>query len=423
MTRAMHPEAQAMLEAIRARPNDDAVRLIYADWRTAQGDPLGEFVSIQCRLAAAPEVERRKLRVRENQLLKAHSRDWLEPVLQVLDHRPLDLPTHEFVRGFLASLTVPTTVLPRLDALFALAPVLEELTLRTPLPTQSLRLAYPSIDEVAHAPQLSRLTRLAVTAPAGDRGAAALAECSHLSNLRALRFTGSVWGDDARLYDAPIATLQLGLPGVRSLVTSPHLRGLRALNLSNNLLGNAGAIATLGWQALEELELRYSGVGQEFLLQLAKVGAPKLRALSLAGGLFDEASLVALASASRALPALEELDLEKCDLGADTLAAFFKALSLPKLRSLRLERNRLGEKGALALAASPGARQFDNLELGHNRIGQKGAAALASSPHLAGLTRLTLNDSWKPETVALFAKSPTLAAAKVYFKGKLVPKA
>ena len=72
---------------------------------------------------------------------------------------------------------------------------------------------------------------------------------------------------------------------------------------------------------------------------------------------------------------------------------------------------------------APAARQLDNLELGHNRIGQKGAAALASSPHLAHLTRLTLNDPWKPETVALFAKSPSLAAAKVYFKGKLVPKA
>jgi uncharacterized protein (TIGR02996 family) len=93
-----------MLEAIRASPHDDAPRLIYADWLTAQGDPRGEFVSIQCRLAAAPEVERRKLRTRENQLLKAHARDWLAPVLAVLEHEGHDLPAHEFERGFLTSL-------------------------------------------------------------------------------------------------------------------------------------------------------------------------------------------------------------------------------------------------------------------------------------------------------------------------------
>lgn len=420
----MHPESQPMLEAVRARPGDDAPRLIYSDWLTAQGDPLGEFVSIQCRLAAAPEVERRKLRTRENQMLKAHVRDWLAPLLDVLEHQGLDLPAHEFERGFLTSLTAPTTVLPRLEALFAVAPMLTALTLRTPLIfSADLRAAYPAIDAVRDAPLLSRLSSLGVIAPAGNRGAAALADCSSLAKLETLRFTGSAWGDDARIYSCPVEDLQLGSQGVRLLASSPHLRAVRSLNLSNNPLGTEGAVAVLrgAWE-LENLELRYASVGGEFLEELARVGAPKLRSLSLAGGLFSEVSLVRFAEAARALPALEELDLEKCDLGADTFVELFKAVKLPKLRSLRLERNRLGEKGALALAAAPWAKQLTNLELGHNRIGQKGAAALAKSEHLAGLTRLTLNDSWKPETVALFAKSPTLAAAKVYFKGKHVPK-
>lgn len=418
----MDSEAERMIDAIRAQPADDAPRLIYADWLTSQGNPLGEFVSIQCRLAAAPEVERRKLRIRENQLLKAHVDAWLAPVLTLLGHQGLDLPAHEFERGFLVSLTAPTTVLSRLDELFAVAPLLQKLTLRTPYITSvNLRHDYPSLDAARGASSLSRLRSLGVIAPAGNRGATALAECSHLAKLEELRFTGSAWGDDARLYACAPEELVLGAPGVRKLAKSPHLRALRSVNLSNNPLGTEGAIATLGAWRLENLELRYANVGDDFLRELVRLGAPELRSLSLAGGLFNEAALVALASAARALPVLEELDLEKCDLDAELLAAFFKALALPKLRSLRLERNRLGEKGALALAATPYARQLTNLELGHNRIGKKGAAALASSEHLAGLTRLTVNESsWKPETVELFAKSPTLAAAKVYFRGKLV---
>src|SRR5262249_53570379 len=37
-------EEQAFLMAIMERPNDDATKLVYADWLEEQGDPRGEFL-------------------------------------------------------------------------------------------------------------------------------------------------------------------------------------------------------------------------------------------------------------------------------------------------------------------------------------------------------------------------------------------
>jgi uncharacterized protein (TIGR02996 family) len=57
---------------VRARPRDDAPRLVYADRLLGRGDPRGELIQVQCRLAAAvPEREdANRLRRRERALVK-----------------------------------------------------------------------------------------------------------------------------------------------------------------------------------------------------------------------------------------------------------------------------------------------------------------------------------------------------------------
>ena len=54
----MNPEP-AFLQAIREAPNDDAPRLIYADWLEEQGGAArkarADFIRAQCRLAQLPE--------------------------------------------------------------------------------------------------------------------------------------------------------------------------------------------------------------------------------------------------------------------------------------------------------------------------------------------------------------------------------
>src|SRR4051794_5593177 len=70
---------EAFLCDIIEHPDDDAPRLIYADWLDEHGQPeRAEFIRLQCRLALLPEgdPERPALRVRESELLGAHRARW-----------------------------------------------------------------------------------------------------------------------------------------------------------------------------------------------------------------------------------------------------------------------------------------------------------------------------------------------------------
>ncbi len=46
----MHPDEQALTQAVLATPDDDTLRLILADWFEERGDPRGEFIRVQCEL-------------------------------------------------------------------------------------------------------------------------------------------------------------------------------------------------------------------------------------------------------------------------------------------------------------------------------------------------------------------------------------
>ena len=47
----MQIEAEAFLQRIRAYPDDDAPRLVFADWLDEHGDPRGAFIRVQLALA------------------------------------------------------------------------------------------------------------------------------------------------------------------------------------------------------------------------------------------------------------------------------------------------------------------------------------------------------------------------------------
>jgi uncharacterized protein (TIGR02996 family) len=103
--RALAPESAAapaspsaldgaqLLAQIRARPDDDSLRLVYADWLLEHGDPLGELIVLQDREArGAATAEEQK---RGRALVRAHKDEWLGPLALVL--RGVELE-----RGFLA---------------------------------------------------------------------------------------------------------------------------------------------------------------------------------------------------------------------------------------------------------------------------------------------------------------------------------
>lgn len=69
----------AFLLAILDDPADDFPRLAYADWLEERGDPRGEFIHVQCLLAAMPADDpgRPPLQQRERELLDRHQAEWL----------------------------------------------------------------------------------------------------------------------------------------------------------------------------------------------------------------------------------------------------------------------------------------------------------------------------------------------------------
>ena len=75
------PDEEAFLRAIRRRPADNAVRLVYADWLDERGEGRrAEYVRVLCRwLADHPAVDRRLI-ARERKLRAGLGRGWLARV-------------------------------------------------------------------------------------------------------------------------------------------------------------------------------------------------------------------------------------------------------------------------------------------------------------------------------------------------------
>lgn len=93
---------QDFVDAILAEPDDDAPRLIYADWLEERGDPRAEFIRVQVEMATLakpyrrtsmyslpmPQPRERKdterfrgLWGRHLELLATHCAEWVEPLI------------------------------------------------------------------------------------------------------------------------------------------------------------------------------------------------------------------------------------------------------------------------------------------------------------------------------------------------------
>ena len=99
-------QQNAFLQTICANPEDDAPRLVYADWLDERGNPLGEFIRVQVELARIKESRPRygMLRARQLELMLAHVPLWVQPYgMQILGA--------EFKRGFMCAGTVETELL------------------------------------------------------------------------------------------------------------------------------------------------------------------------------------------------------------------------------------------------------------------------------------------------------------------------
>jgi uncharacterized protein (TIGR02996 family) len=76
-------DEEALLRAIWAEPDDDAPRLVYADWLEENGQPeRAEFIRVQIELASLtrPSPRRQRLLKRQGDLLILYRAEWLVPL-------------------------------------------------------------------------------------------------------------------------------------------------------------------------------------------------------------------------------------------------------------------------------------------------------------------------------------------------------
>ncbi|MDQ3369019.1 MAG: TIGR02996 domain-containing protein, partial [Myxococcota bacterium] len=107
-TQATAPRAEVdeLLQAIYARPDDTARRLVYGDALLERGDARGELITLQCQAARTAEQQRR-----ETKLLKEHGLTWLGELA------PIIMKGYRFERGFLAECRIDSNKADRIRPL------------------------------------------------------------------------------------------------------------------------------------------------------------------------------------------------------------------------------------------------------------------------------------------------------------------
>ena len=186
----------AFLQAIRTAPDDDAPRLLYADWLEERGDPRGARpIRVQCP-GPPPGVDPRERPCRERvwQLLEAHWDAWVRPLCDLVGPNysrrgeswlgggrveAIREAVGRFPRGFVSELTLDA------DAFLGGAGLSSPL-----LALRSVRLwaagARPYV--LAESPHLAHVESLAsidyFSDPFNDKCARALAASPHVARLR-----------------------------------------------------------------------------------------------------------------------------------------------------------------------------------------------------------------------------------------------
>jgi uncharacterized protein (TIGR02996 family) len=363
----------AFLADICERPDDDAPRLIFADWLDDHGQPeRAEFIRAQCHLARpslrGTGLRRRDLAAREK-LFDAHGKEWAASFgpwcAAALDCRR---------RGF------PWWV-QQWEGARALCEALPDLVRRAPIQSARVICHGPSLDGVrrlAALPEAARLRELSLFGQTrrdedmlGDDAAHILAASPHLTRLESLDLTQH----------------HIGPEGLRALANSPNLPELCELDLYNNPVGDAG-----------------------IRVLLASPMAKRLRGIHLSGGRGDPLTERGVRDLSRAksLRNLRVLDLDNANV--DNVGAWHisRAAHFAGLRELTLHACNVGDHGVICLAYSQHLANLEVLDLSTNwTVGHPSVArALTESLHMKKLRRLDLwrCEHFSPEDVALLRR-------------------
>ncbi len=399
-------DREALYRAILENPDDDTLRLIYADALEEEGDSRrAAFIRTQVQLSGVPEYDPAWVRIR------FHDRDKMPGTwVRELPGLPegVQWAPDPFRRGF------PANVRANFASVFVAQA--EELFERFPVEAVELGEGQLSASQgFASRPWISRLVRISITQGLGAATARLMFGTTHYERLRELHI-GAILTTvvtaraivESRMF-RQLTTLscrddqaggQMLVNELTQLADPPRLRVL-------DLLGNrltpeqmTRLMTAPALSAVEELDLSDNNLRAESLQAIAAASLPHLRILRLNRSHPEEGGVEALAQSS-VLNELRSLSLGQDYLPPGSAVVLAASPRVANLRVLEMRENRLGDAGAVALANSPHLRNLVHLDLSTNEIEDAGADALAESPHLTGLIYLDLHGNViTPQAVA-----------------------
>jgi uncharacterized protein (TIGR02996 family) len=335
---------------IRADPDSDAPRLVCADWLLERGDPRGEFIAVDCRLAVTPRGSSEWTALHERRKALLDEAKWLAPL------HALGAQKTELTRGFVESAQLVGRAAASLSAACGLEPIVDV-----------------------------TLTSI------GPRNAATIARAAELRDVRSLTLDGR------------------HLQGIDPLLASPLLGNVRALSIGGNVTGALGAAVASGAARPEHLTAEIDSVGAGPLAASAVLS--RLRRLDLRRA--TDGTMVALASAPLAdlrvlgfwesrltaatfealgarLDRLEELEMTAAPFDAEIAPVMIRHMTSGSLR--RLELAGFSSDAVADLVASPVIAGVEDLELSYGVFTRRVADALRGSAHRSKLRTLFIPD-------------------------------
>jgi uncharacterized protein (TIGR02996 family) len=348
----------AFLRAILAAPDDDAPRLVYADWLDEQDDAdRAEFIRLQIHLnrLVPGEAEWGPAYTRSHELELAHHVSWVNRLPQFEE-----VHWRIFSRGFISAAQFDSAdaYFQNAKAVFSAAPV-QELRLH--------RFNWPEATRLGESKHLRRVRVLDFVDgnSVGNQGVEGLMKSRFLVDLTSLKLSQNAFGP----------------AGVRAIAMASYMRSLRELKLDRNELYDDAMrflAASPNFAHLETLDMDRTRTGDEGVKALASAKTiRRLMKLHLSNNLISDAGLTALVQ-SDVVAEVKTLFLNGNSIGDGGIRALTESDKTGQIDRLHLRRNQFGDEAAFALARWQRDRPLSELLVGENRISDLAAAELRS---------------------------------------------
>jgi uncharacterized protein (TIGR02996 family) len=206
--------------------------------------------------------------------------------------------------------------------------------------------------------------------------------------------------------------MKAGVPELKTLLASPHLAGLRRITPGLGCRATEVAVVIRAPQCprYTHLYLNSSGLDATSIHTLVDADLPALRWLALSGSRLHASGAQALGKAPF-LGHLHALEVSNCGIGPSGMEGLVSGGHFRCPYSLELGTNKIGTAGLRALLAAPGLEDLSVIELDENDLDDAAIIDLAASPRVTGLLFMDLrrNDKIGPAAIEALASSPHLS--------------